>query len=264
MNRFVLILLALAARYVMAADTRPALATAEYRVPHAFIEWLQHEGKPPPVYPAGMIICERMSLGTSDYRWPPNAFAIYIAASSRLIVKHTPPFLKALDQLAAQWRRTGQKIPPNAKLLQALRYATDPRTWDQVVVDFMAWPDAAHSDYEGRRLKELDRARAFSFLIPFLAKDQPISLRVKAIYALGWNAFHEAIPALTAIAQDETEDEYVRGEALNPGLRYMNRQEALSVARSLANHKSEHIHKNASWVISSYGTDPQPKEVRKP
>ncbi len=203
-----------------------------------------------------------MSLGAPGYRWPGDASATFLAASGRLIVRHTPPFLKALDQLAAQWRRTGQKTPPDAKLLQALRDAADPRTWDQVVASFMAWPDASSSDYEGRRLKELDRERAVSFLVPLLTKDHPVGLRVKAIWALGWNAFDEAIPALTSIAQDETDDEYVRGEALHPGLLYMNRQEALSVARALANHKSENIRKHASWLLSSHGEDPQPNKAR--
>lgn len=263
MKRIALCLLALTARCLTAADAPSAFATKEYRVSPAFINWLQYEGKPPPVYPEGMIGCERMSLGVSAYRWPTGARASYLATPDRLIVTHTPAFLNALDQLAAQWRRTGQKIPPDAKLLQALRYATDPRTWDQVVADFMAWPDSAHADYEGRRLKELDRERAVSFLIPLLAKDQPAGLRVKAMCAVGWNAFYEAIPALAAIAQDETEDEYVRGEALNPGLRYMQRQEALSVARSLANHKSERIRKNAFWVLSSHKADIQPDKARK-
>ena len=89
----------------------------------------------------------------------------------------------------------------------------------------MQFPGCLH--YDGRRLKELDPKRAAAFLIPFLAKTQPDGVRVKAIGALGWSSFHEAIPALSAIALDATDNEAIRAQALNPGLRYMKHPEAL-------------------------------------
>jgi hypothetical protein len=120
MKQLALFLLLLATRSLMAAEPSPPLVIREYRVTGNFIVWLQHEGRPPP-NPLGMTICWRMNLGAGSHPWPEGATATYIAAADRLIVKHTAPFLKALDQLAAQWRRNGGKTPPDPRLLEILR-----------------------------------------------------------------------------------------------------------------------------------------------
>ncbi len=133
----------------------------------------------------------------------------------------------------------------------------DKRTWEQVTADFIAreGQHANDGDYDGRRLKELDPKRAVSFLMPFLAKDCSFGLRVKAIGALGWSSFKEAVPALCAIAKDATDNEEVRAEALNPGLRYMKNPQAVETAASLAEDNSVRIRGSAYWVLSDHGTD---------
>jgi len=133
----------------------------------------------------------------------------------------------------------------------------DKRSWEQVTADFVAREVkfTNDGDYDGRRLKELDPKRAAAFLIPFLAKEQPLGMRVKAIGALGWSSFHEAIPALSAIALDPTDNEAIRARVLNPGLRYMRHPEAVKTAAALANDKSDGIRSGALWVLSDHGTD---------
>jgi HEAT repeat protein len=91
--------------------------------------------------------------------------------------------------------------------------------------------------------------------LPYLAKDRPLGLRVKAIGALGWSSFQEAVPALSAIAKDETENESIRAQALNPGLRYMKSADAVATATFLATHKSDSIRGSAYWVLSDNATD---------
>ena len=147
-------------------------------------------------------------------------------------------------------------------LIVATTFATtyappDTRSWEQVTVDFIAHPGrfAKDGDYGGRRLKELDPKRAAAFLIPFLAKTQPDGVRVKAIGALGWSSFHEAIPALSAIALDATDNEAIRAQVLNPGLRYMKHPEALKTASALIADPSPNIRRGALWVLSEHGTD---------
>lgn len=133
----------------------------------------------------------------------------------------------------------------------------DKRSWEQVTADFTA-REAQHANNgedDGRRLKELDPKRAAAFLIPFLAKSRPYGLRVKAIGALGWSSFQEAISALSAIALDPTDNEEIRTEALNPGLRYMKHPEAVKTASALAADKSVSIRSGAYWVLSAHGTD---------
>ncbi|MCE9612326.1 MAG: HEAT repeat domain-containing protein [Chthoniobacter sp.] len=140
----------------------------------------------------------------------------------------------------------------------ATTYArSDTRSWDQVTADFIAHPGhfAIDGERDGRRLKELDLKRAVAFLIPFLAKTQPDGLRVKAIGALGWSSFHEAIPALSAIALDVADKEAIRAQALNPGLRYMKHPEALKTATALIADASPSIRSGALWVLSGHGTD---------
>ena len=133
----------------------------------------------------------------------------------------------------------------------------DVRTWEEVTGHFIAYPGRETGDGEsdGRRLKELNPKRAAAFLLPFLAKDRPAGQRVKAIGALGWSSFREAVPNLSAIAEDPTEDEAIRVDALNPGLRYMKDPKAVKSATILAADKSERIRAAAYWVLSSHGTD---------
>jgi hypothetical protein len=133
----------------------------------------------------------------------------------------------------------------------------DTRSWEQVTADFLAREGrhANDGEYDGRRLKELDARKAAAFLIPLLAKDQPYALRVKAIGALGWSSFQEAIPALSAIAMDASDNEEIRAEALNPGLRYMKHSEAVKTATALTADKSVRIRNGAYWVLSGHGTD---------
>ena len=133
----------------------------------------------------------------------------------------------------------------------------DRRTWDEVAHDCTS-KDAQHANdgqYDGKRLKELDADRAVNFLLPFLQEDQPSGLRVKAIGALGWSSFHEAIPLLSAIALDDMEDDKIRQQALNPGLRYMNHRDAVSTAKSLVYDDSYGIRISSYWVLSGNGTD---------
>ena len=133
----------------------------------------------------------------------------------------------------------------------------DKRTWEQVTANFAAREAEIANDgqYDGRRLKELDSKRGAAFLIPFLSKDQKYGVRVKAIGALGWASFQEAIPALSAIALDPSENDPIRGQVLNPGLRYMKHPEAVKTASALANDKSAYIRSGALWVLSNHGTD---------
>jgi hypothetical protein len=133
----------------------------------------------------------------------------------------------------------------------------DTRTWEQVTADFAAREAQTANDGQddGRRLRELNPKRAAEFLIPFLAKDRPPGLRVKAIGALGWSSFQEAVPMLSAIAKDETERIGIRASALNPGLRYMKSSAAVATAISLATDKSDDIRRDAYWVLSEHGTD---------
>jgi HEAT repeat protein len=134
----------------------------------------------------------------------------------------------------------------------------DTRSWEQVTADFVSRePHLANSSGEGdgRRLKELDPKRAADFLMPFLAKENPQLLRLKAIGALGWSSTKAAIPALSAIANDETEDERVRSDALNPGLIYMKSPAAVKTATTLATHKSIMIRTSAYGVLGRHGTD---------
>lgn len=133
----------------------------------------------------------------------------------------------------------------------------DTRSWDQVSADFVAHEaqNASGGGSDGQRLKELDPKRAVAFLMPFLGKDRPFGLRVKAVNALGWSSSQEAIPALSAIALDPTEREQLRAEALNPGLRYMKSPEAVKTASLLATDKSSYVRSSAYWVLSDHGTD---------
>ena len=134
----------------------------------------------------------------------------------------------------------------------------DTRSWEQVTADFVSnEPHLANAsgEHDGRRLKELDTKRAAAFLIPFLAKENPRLLRLKAIGALGWSSSKAAIPALSAIANDETEDERVRSDALNPGLAYMKSPAAVKTAAALATHDSLKIRTSAYAVLGVHGTD---------
>jgi hypothetical protein len=133
----------------------------------------------------------------------------------------------------------------------------DTRSWEQTTADFVARVGRHANDgyHDGLHLKELDAKRAAAFLIPFLAKNRPYGLRLKAIGALGWSSFHEAIPALSTIALDATDNEEIRAEALNPGLRYMKNPDAVKTATALAADKSVSIRSGAYWVLSGHGTD---------
>ena len=119
MKRIALFILIGAVQSVAADDAPPALETSQYRVPFAFIEWVENEGKPPPRYPPGMCVCNKLSLGASP--WPAGASGVYLASGSRLIVRHTPLFLKAVAQLILQWQREGGRRPPDPRLLKILR-----------------------------------------------------------------------------------------------------------------------------------------------
>lgn len=133
----------------------------------------------------------------------------------------------------------------------------DTRSWEEVTANFAARGGRHANDGvdDGRRLKELNPKKALEFLMPFLAKEREAGLRLKAMGALGWSSFQEAVPALSAIAKDETEAESIRAQALNPGLRYMKSAEAEATARYLANHQSSHIRSSAYWVLSDHATD---------
>lgn len=132
----------------------------------------------------------------------------------------------------------------------------DTRSWEETIHDFRAYhaQHAHEGERDGRRLKALDPKRAARFLLPFLSKDHPRGLRVKAVGALGWSAFREAIPSLSAIALDESEDEPLRYEALNPGLCYMRHPEAVRTASIVANDKSLTVRGAAYWVLAHHGS----------
>ena len=133
----------------------------------------------------------------------------------------------------------------------------DKRSWDEVTHDFVTGPADAAMDggQDGQRLRELDPKRAAAFLLPFLTREQPHGLRLKAIKALGNGSFKEAIPALSAIAMDTTEAEDIRYSALNPGLRYMYHPEAIRTASALVNDKAFQVRSAAFWVLSDNGSD---------
>ncbi|HEX8311099.1 MAG TPA: hypothetical protein VF614_07270 [Chthoniobacteraceae bacterium] len=80
-------------------------------------------------------------------------------------------------------------------------------------------------------------------------------MRVKAIGALGWASFQEAIPALCAIAKDEKEDVLLRRYALCPGLCYTKNAQAEATAISLSTHREVFIRIYAYYVLSHQGTD---------
>ena len=130
-------------------------------------------------------------------------------------------------------------------------------TWGEITKHFISNEGTSAHDgqYDGQRLKALDPKRAAAFFMPFLAKDQPRGLRIKAIGALGWCSFQEATPALSGIAKDDTETEEVRADALDPGLRYMKNPDAAHTAASLVADKSKQIRGSAYWVLSNCGTD---------
>lgn len=139
----------------------------------------------------------------------------------------------------------------------ATSYVIDKRSWSEVTQNFAVSPIRGANDGEGDgfRLKALDQKAAFEFLHPLLSRNQPREIRLKAIGALGYPAFQEAIPALSAIALDATEDVYVRAEALNCGLRYMHHPDAVRAAFALANHKSAMIRAAAYRVLGEHDMD---------
>ena len=110
MKTAILIALTLASR-CLAADAEIAkLPTREYRVPFAFLVWLQDTNRDPDT---------RLSL--SGVPSAPGCEYLYIAGGERLVVRHTSSFLDALEQLATQWKKNGRSVPPDAKLLKVLR-----------------------------------------------------------------------------------------------------------------------------------------------
>ena len=139
----------------------------------------------------------------------------------------------------------------------ASRLKPDTRSWEDVTHDFVTGTAGFAMDpsRDGLRLRELDPTRVAAFLLPFLAKDQPRVLRLKAITALGHARAQEAVFALSAIAQDTTEDAEIRYSALNPGLRYMYHPEAIRTASALVNDKAFQVRSAAFWVLSDNGSD---------
>lgn len=127
----------------------------------------------------------------------------------------------------------------------------DTRTWEEVVASFGQPRDYWDERDNGWRLKALDEERASDFLLPLLQQN---NRRYAAIDALGWGAFRQAIPALSAIALDEKEDPGWRVNALNPGLRYMQDSRAVKTAQLLVHHKEVPIRHAAYWVLSQHGT----------
>ena len=124
MKSILLLILTIAIRSLAGDPARADLQTGEVRVSPPFMTWLEDSDRELAAAKAsfradGIIACYRMSLGSRG-PWPSGASAIYIVSSNRLIVRHTAPFIKALEQLAEQWRRQGAKTPPDPKLLQIL------------------------------------------------------------------------------------------------------------------------------------------------
>ena len=139
---------------------------------------------------------------------------------------------------------------------QACSFPPDTRTWDEVAADFVATEaKSPFNNDDGPRLKALDPKKALKFLLPYLGKQHPKGLRLKAIGALGDCAFQEASPALSAIAKDVSEDEDLRGGSLNPGLRYMKSPAAVETAAAVADDKSRYVRISAYWVLSEHGSD---------
>jgi HEAT repeat protein len=66
---------------------------------------------------------------------------------------------------------------------------------------------------------------------------------------------HDAIPELSAIALDTTEDAKVREQALYPGLAYMQHPAAIKTASVLASDKLDGVRRRAFWVLANHGTD---------
>lgn len=138
----------------------------------------------------------------------------------------------------------------------AISYAPpDERSWDEVVATFtLVDPEQPNGERDGSRLKELDPKRAASFIIPFLSKSQPRLLRIKAITACGVG-LQECVPALSAIARDPSEEEWLRSQALNFGLRNVQHPDAIRTAIDLVEDKSLQVRRSAYWVLAEHGTD---------
>ena len=135
--------------------------------------------------------------------------------------------------------------------------AADRRTWEQVVESFLdnEAGDPVDGERDGRRLLELDRRKAVTFLKEHLDRSHSLGIRRKAIWALGGCSVAEAFPEFASIARDEKENRLIRAAALSPGLRYMKRQDAVDIAASLMNSPDGNIRRSAYLVLSEHGTD---------
>ena len=134
--------------------------------------------------------------------------------------------------------------------------APDERPWDQVIHSFESThaQNANDGEWDGRRLLTIDRDKAITYLLSAIATNQADNIRLKATGALGWCNVTDGIPALVALALNETEPTSLRKSALNPGLRYMKDDRTLIAALPLATNGNEQIRSEAYWALSGNGT----------
>ena len=118
--KFVIVLILTVAAQSYAADESPAaFPMREHRVRSGFIGWLEEADNSPPAKPSAKSeetvraeVCEGLTFGTGHRPWPSGTHAIYLPASSIVIIRHTAPFHDAFHRLYLQWQRQGSKAPP--------------------------------------------------------------------------------------------------------------------------------------------------------
>jgi hypothetical protein len=113
-----------------AADNRPqVLETREYNVvSRGFFHWLAGKGNAQDDEPKAKGWTELGAFKRAFQPWPEGSGGTYVPGNSKLIVKHTVPFVDSLEQLVAQWHQTGDKFPPQAELIETMRSQCAPKT----------------------------------------------------------------------------------------------------------------------------------------
>ena len=117
MNRTLLILILIACS-AFADDPPPSVwTTREYRVSTRFVAWLEQNDSSPKDPNRG-----REWLTQSGVVFAPTTSIVYVPSSQKLIVRHSRGYHRAIAELIAQWKETGQKgSAPDPKIIQKLR-----------------------------------------------------------------------------------------------------------------------------------------------
>jgi len=130
-----------------------------------------------------------------------------------------------------------------------------PKTWDDYVYNFTNAPGRVPTFLYGPRLKKLDEKRSRLLLVRLLAPGQPAAMREKAIETLGYGAFTKAIPEIVAIAANTNEEDMLRYDAVNLGLRFMKDERAVDAAISFLHDRSRNVRLGALIALGGNGTD---------